>query len=164
VPAELTDGWLIDGSLIYRLNAEGVNCDEINVTMVNGSRAKGACHDAAVELLTELRAIEREVRLTAVREARNEAQWISVDDERKPEVGKSVLMFVRTIKHGEDDEGRPYDTEGAEVAMGEYRKSPGYDVCYFDCYTSPMSDNDWITHWMPLPAAPAASKEGGEHA
>jgi hypothetical protein len=110
------------------------------------------------------RAIEREVRLSAVREARNEAQWISVDDERKPEVGKSVLMFVRTIKHGEDDEGRPYDTEGAEVAMGEYRKSPGYDVCYFDCYTSPMSDNDWITHWMPLPAAPAASKEGGEHA
>lgn len=29
--------WLIDGCLIYRLNDDGVNCDEINVTMVHGS-------------------------------------------------------------------------------------------------------------------------------
>jgi hypothetical protein len=48
------DGWKIDGSLIYRLNDKGVNCDEINITMVNGSRAAEVRHDAAVELLAEL--------------------------------------------------------------------------------------------------------------
>lgn len=31
-------GWLIGGSLLYRLNEHGNNCDEINVTQANGSR------------------------------------------------------------------------------------------------------------------------------
>ena len=102
----------------------------------------------------------------ASQEGAHAAQWISVDDSRKPEVGKPILMFVRTLTRGEDDEGQPYETEGAEVAMGEYRKSHGYDVHYFDCYTSPMSDNDWITHWMPLPPAPtpACAERSGDHA
>lgn len=56
-PSLAIDGWMVDGSLIYRLNDKGVNCDEINVTMVNGSRANDARHDAAVELLTELTSI-----------------------------------------------------------------------------------------------------------
>jgi hypothetical protein len=80
--------------------------------------------------------------------------WISVDDERKPEPKKPVLLFVRTLTRGEDDEGRPYETEGAQVEMGEYRKGESAEMSYFDCYASPISDNDWITHWMPLPAAP----------
>ena len=29
--------WLRDGSLVYKLK-NGVNCDEINISMVNGSR------------------------------------------------------------------------------------------------------------------------------
>lgn len=103
--------------------------------------------------------------LPKVESIAGQAQWISVDDDRKPEVRKPILLFVRTLTRGEDDDGRPYETEGEQVEMGEYRKMDGYDVYYFDCYTSPMSDNDWITHWMPLPKAPASSQaqaSGGE--
>lgn len=32
-----SNGWLIDGSLLYRLE-DGINCDEINVTQAGGSR------------------------------------------------------------------------------------------------------------------------------
>lgn len=87
------------------------------------------------------------------------AVWISVDDACKPEPKKPVLLFVRTLTRREDDDGRPYDMEGAEVAMGEYRKGSSDEMSYFDCYSSPMSDNDWITHWMPMPAGPIATKE-----
>jgi hypothetical protein len=82
------------------------------------------------------------------------AEWISVDDERKPEAKKPVLLYVRTLTRGEDDEGHPLDIEGAQVEMGEYRLNGGHP--YFDCYAAPMSDSDWVTHWMELPAAPAA--------
>jgi hypothetical protein len=110
------------------------------------------------------RAIASEVRLSAVREARNEAQWISVDDERKPTIGTPVLVYVRTLTNGEDDDGRPYEEEGAVIDMGEYKKASYDGEYYFSCFMSPISDNDWITHWMPMPAppvvSPAASKEG----
>jgi hypothetical protein len=33
------DGWLQDQNLLYRLNEHGNNRDEINVTMVDGSRS-----------------------------------------------------------------------------------------------------------------------------
>lgn len=90
--------------------------------------------------------------------------WVSIDDERKPEARKPILLFVRTLTRGEDDEGRPHEIEGAEIAMGEYRRGMSAEMSYFDCYTSPMSDNDWITHWMPLPAAPSPNspKEGAK--
>jgi hypothetical protein len=99
---------------------------------------------------------ERPTSTSTAPAAMDEGKWVSVDDARKPEADKPVLLFIRTLTRGEDDDGRPYETEGEEVAMGEYKKSHGYDAYYFDCYTSPISDNDWITHWMPLPAAPAS--------
>lgn len=49
------DGWLIDRGLIYRLK-NGANCDEINVTMVDGSRDDERCNLAATEILEVLAA------------------------------------------------------------------------------------------------------------
>jgi hypothetical protein len=215
VPAELTDGWLIDGSLIYRLNAEGVNCDEINVTMANGSRAKNVCHDAAVELLAELRADSSEVRLSAVREgtltvdalaaafkragldiqwvgkdvrkpmtcgsielaellkvfnelrvdgaavreARNEAQWISVS-ERLPEIPADVpsySTYVRVLAVGASG----WVSE-MRYAVNSYAKTEKGRAPRWEESDGRLAFNQ-PTHWMPLPASPAASKEGDSH-
>jgi hypothetical protein len=87
------------------------------------------------------------------------AAWISVDDARKPNVGTPVLVYVRTLTNGEDDDGRPYAEEGAVIDIGEYKKASYDGEHYFACFMSPISDNDWITHWMPLPAEPIATKE-----
>lgn len=45
----LAKEWLIDGSLLYRLE-NGRNCDEINVTMIGGSRDDFLRHCAATKL------------------------------------------------------------------------------------------------------------------
>jgi hypothetical protein len=47
-------GWLIDGSLLYRLNEHGSNCDEINVNMANGSRTPEIRAFVAAALLTRI--------------------------------------------------------------------------------------------------------------
>ena len=46
--------WLQDGGLLYRLNEHDNNCDEINITMVDGSREMDARAAAAVRLLPAL--------------------------------------------------------------------------------------------------------------
>jgi hypothetical protein len=48
--------WLIVDGLLYRLNEYGVNCDEINVTMANGSRKDGSRNERAQALLKLLSA------------------------------------------------------------------------------------------------------------
>src|SRR5437868_11507021 len=47
--------WLRDGSLVYRLR-DGVNCDEINVTMAGGSREVGPREARAGGIYAALRA------------------------------------------------------------------------------------------------------------
>ncbi len=51
------DGWLQDGSLLYRLTDERYpqNRDEINVTMADGSRSIEARTRRASELLERIR-------------------------------------------------------------------------------------------------------------
>lgn len=46
--------WMLDRGLIYRLNDQGANCDEINVTMAHGSRSNDARYAAASQLLAML--------------------------------------------------------------------------------------------------------------
>lgn len=80
--------------------------------------------------------------------------WISVEDERKPDIGEVVLLYVRTQKRGwlGDIECQ---SEAAQVEMGEYRRGESAEMSYFDCYASPIGDNDWVTHWRRMPAAPS---------
>ena len=46
--------WLIEGGLLYRLNDEGTNCDEINVTMAGGLRTEAARVERAEAILNML--------------------------------------------------------------------------------------------------------------
>lgn len=55
IDKELTD-WQVDGGLVYRLK-NGVNCDEINVTMANGSRGNDERYAAASAVLVAISAL-----------------------------------------------------------------------------------------------------------
>lgn len=85
----------------------------------------------------------------------SQGEWISVHDERRPDIRCGILVSVRYIRHHENEDGTPCDEEGSEVAMGEYVPVCGHVLGYFDSFSSPHGDDWWITHWMPLPA-PAA--------
>jgi hypothetical protein len=56
-----SDGWLQDGSLLYRLTDERKpqNRDEINVTMADGSRSEASRTRRAGELLDRIRGTRR---------------------------------------------------------------------------------------------------------
>ena len=60
--------WLRDGSMLYKLNGYENNCDEINVTMANGSRNPLARADAAARLMTLIEA-DRALRQSDARAA-----------------------------------------------------------------------------------------------
>jgi len=48
--------WLVSGGLVYRLTKERCpqNCDEVNVTMVNGSRDDGMRNSKAIQIAAML--------------------------------------------------------------------------------------------------------------
>lgn len=48
------NGWIIEGSLLYRLNDHGNNCDEINVSMADGMRTPEIRELAAAYLLKRI--------------------------------------------------------------------------------------------------------------
>jgi hypothetical protein len=102
--------------------------------------------------------------LTAQPAAPAVVEWISVDDERKPPLDQVILMWVYAENEGEDDDGRPFSTDASQVQMGVYRDM-GHGP-FFDCFATPFADHEGVTHWMPLPPAPAiralSSKEA-EH-
>ncbi len=79
------------------------------------------------------------------------SEWISLNDDRKPEHRRTILVSVVYVRYHENEDGSTYEEEGSEVAMGEYVGANGDIPGYFDSYSGPHGDNWWITHWMPLP-------------
>lgn len=77
------DGWLQDGSLLYRLtdDTHPVNRDEINVAMADGSRSMESCTRRAGELLDSIRAGQA-------------ALFAAADTSELPNVPDSVLCYV----------------------------------------------------------------------
>ena len=83
------------------------------------------------------------------------SDWISVNDDRRPEHRCDLLVSVKYIRRHENEDGSPNDEEGSEVAMGEYVPVCSHRaLSYFDSYSAPHGDDWWITHWQPLPAPP----------
>lgn len=90
------DGWLQDGSLLYRLtdDAHPVNRDEINVAMADGSRSAEARARRAGELLDSIRAGQA-------------ALFAAADTSELPKVPDSVLCYVHAYGDSRaDDDGR----------------------------------------------------------
>lgn len=90
------DGWLQDGSLLYRLtdDAHPVNRDEINVAMADGSRSVESCTRRAGELLDCIRAGQA-------------ALFAAADASELPKVPDSVLCYVHAYGDSRaDDDGR----------------------------------------------------------
>ncbi len=90
------DGWLQDGSLLYRLtdDAHPVNRDEINVAMADGSRSMESCTRRAGELLDCIRAGQA-------------ALFAAADASELPKVPDSVLCYVHAYGDSRaDDDGR----------------------------------------------------------
>lgn len=120
------------------------------------------------ELETALRAaqatiggLEMEVaRLTV--EAGKDADWISVEDAKKPVGRTPILVAVSFVRYGEHEDGSPGAYEGVEVTEGEYVPGHGERECYFASFQGTHGDASHVTHWMPLPDAPTilATKTG----
>lgn len=82
------------------------------------------------------------------------SDWISVSSGHKPERKMPVLVAVSFIRYIEQEDGAPGEFFGQLVTEGEYTPQKGDVPGYFESYSSPHGDNDWITHWMPLPEPP----------
>jgi hypothetical protein len=96
----------------------------------------------------------------AGRASRAQSEWIRVEDERKPVGRKPILVAVQWMNHYEHEDGTPARQEGCDVTEGEYVPQHGDRSGYFDSYAGPYDHDGWgITHWQPLPAAPATLGE-----
>ncbi|MFZ3286604.1 MAG: DUF551 domain-containing protein [Telluria sp.] len=91
-----------------------------------------------------------------------DAGWISVDDVKKPVGRTPILVAVSFVRYGEHDDGSPGEYHGVDVTEGEYVPGHGERECYFESFQGTHGDASHVTHWMPLPAAPAilAAKGG----
>jgi len=81
------------------------------------------------------------------------SEWISVEDQRKPELDQVILMWVWAEDECEDDDGNYYPQDVSQVQMGVYRDM-GHGP-FFDCFATPFADHEGVGYWMPLPKAPA---------
>lgn len=86
------------------------------------------------------------------------AQWISVDDERKPKPGTVILVAVAWTRVLETDDSAQFVTEGVDVTEGEWSPEGEHPGCFFS-FQGSHGDSYGVTHWMPLPAPPQLPKE-----
>jgi hypothetical protein len=139
VPAELTDERIIE--IIARIGSHSLNVTRAHEL---GGKTSTIMEDEGV--IEFARAIERELRAGSSDVRDKALQWISVD-ERLPEPGR-WLVAVET-DDGMEVHSLDLNKKNQWMHEGEPTFCHGY-------YFHPM-------YWAPLPAAPAASKEGGEH-
>lgn len=169
---QLPEGWRID-----RRELDGAICFIIGTPHKNGVRVitsvSESDHDPAHLLLWHL--------LAAAPQAEPNNDWI-VCSKRKPPSGQTVLAFyLNTYGMGRriraqhvdawtiqvDDLSDP-DTECVEYSEQEdaYYLLAGWYECIdnWDDYSRIAVNEGIVTHWLPLPAAPALSPEqpGGD--
>jgi hypothetical protein len=65
-----------------------------------------------------------------------------------------VLLWVRAVRYGEDDDGRPFESDCSGVDFGQWCALLDDGDGYVEAFASPHGDAQHITHWMPLPAPP----------
>lgn len=80
--------------------------------------------------------------------------WISVSSDHKPKSKTPILVAVSFVRYIEQKDGTSGELFDQLVTEGEYTPEKDEMPGYFESYSSPHGDNDWITHWMPLPENP----------
>jgi hypothetical protein len=83
------------------------------------------------------------------------SEWISVEAEEKPLGRTVILVAVRYVRYYEHEDGSVGDYPGWEVTEGQYVPQHGDVGDYFESFSSPHGDHEYITHWQPLPPPPA---------
>jgi len=80
--------------------------------------------------------------------------------ETAPKDGTMFLCWVSAVRYGETDEGQQYQQDASQIDFCWWR--PPFDGVpdsdYFDNASGQVGDSQAVTHWMPLPAAPAAQE------
>jgi len=95
---------------------------------------------------------ERSGKLEAELEA-SRAQWRPI--ETAPKDGNIFLCWVSAVNYGETDEGQQYQQDVSQADFCWW--ADGNDGNgYFDPACGRIADAQAVTHWMPLPAPPAA--------
>jgi hypothetical protein len=78
--------------------------------------------------------------------------WMPI--ESAPKDGTLFLCWVDAIERGEDDDGNYRESDASCADMCAWIK-PHDDEGYFDPCGGPYGHSQMVTHWQPLPAAPA---------
>lgn len=91
--------------------------------------------------------------LMATHPQATEPAWRPI--ESAPKDGTMVLCWVSAVQYGETDEGQQFQRDISQIDFGSWED--GLDGNgYFDPYCGQIGDQQHVTHWMPLPAAPEA--------
>lgn len=79
--------------------------------------------------------------------------------ETAPKDGSEFLCWVSAVRYGETDEGQQYQQDVSQASFCNWRTQPGIPDCgWFDPCCGQIADQQAVTHWLPLPSAPAAPR------
>ena len=84
--------------------------------------------------------------------------------ETAPKDGTMFLCWVEAVRYGETDEGQQFQQDVSQCDECWWR--PDFqgvpDSGYFDNACGQVGDSQAVTHWMPLPPAPAIDAQKGK--
>jgi hypothetical protein len=82
--------------------------------------------------------------------------WLPI--ETAPKDGTLFLCWVSAVQHGESDEGQQYQVDVSQADFCQWHAfEEAADGGWFEPCCGHISDQQAVTHWMPLPPAPGAS-------
>lgn len=85
-----------------------------------------------------------------------ELQWQPI--ETAPKDGRLFLCWVSAIRYGETEEGQRYTEDVSQVDFCNWRTQADIPDCgWFDPCCGQIGDQQGVTHWLPLPDAPASA-------
>lgn len=166
-----TDGWLIDGSLVYKLDETGsMNAYEVNVTMAQGSRRHDGPRVALAEHIRAVLAQAAPAPLSAIDAAAaampEASGWditVPAGTQKRPGVGYGAPSCLRSNGFGTPS------TQAAPVAVPEGWKlvpveptdtmvAVGYDTVNSRTYPDQKATRQaWVAMLAAAPAAPVAA-------
>ena len=80
--------------------------------------------------------------------------------ETAPKDGTLFLCWVSAVQHGESDEGQQYQVDVSQADFCQWQAfEEAPDGGWFEPCCGQISDQQAVTHWMPLPATPSAEAQ-----